>query len=77
MIENPEVQLSELKKGECFTFNGEPYVVKKIYWENLVLFKRKVWVSTMKFNNNDWHSIGDIEVYKISKGLYDLLIQSK
>lgn len=77
MIENPEVQLSALKKGECFMFNGEPYIVKRIYWEDLVLFKRKVWVSTMKFNNIDWHSIGDIEVYRISKGLYDLLIQSK
>ena len=77
MIKNPEVQLSELKKGECFMFNGEPYIVKRIYWEDLVLFKRKVWVSTMKFNNIDWHSIGGIEVYRISKGLYDLLIQSK
>ena len=58
MIENPEVQLSELKKGECFMFNGEPYIVKRIYWEDLGLLKRKVWVSTMKFDNSDWHSIG-------------------
>lgn len=77
MIENPEVQLSKLKKGECFMFNGEPYIVKRIYWEDLGLLKRKVWVSTMKFDNSDWHSIGHIEVYQISKGLYDLLIQSK
>ena len=58
-------------------FNGEPYIVKRIYWEDLGLLKRKVWVSTMKFDNSDWHSIGHIEVYQISKGLYDLLIQSK
>ena len=77
MIENPEVQLSALKKGECFMLNGEPQIVKRIYWEDFGLLKRKVWVSAMKFNNNDWHSIGDVEVYKISKGLYDLLIQSK
>ncbi len=76
MIKNPVVQLSELKKGDCFMFNGEPYIVKRIYWEDLGLLKRKVWVSTMKFDNNDWHSIGDIEIYRISKGLYDLLIQN-
>ena len=77
MITNPEVQLSALKKGDCFMFNGEPYIVKKTYWVDLGMIKRKVWVSTMKFDNHDWHSIGDITVYRISKGLYDLLIQTK
>lgn len=75
MIENPEVQLSTLKQGDCFMFNGEPYIVKRTYWENLGMLKRKIWVSTMKFNNIPWHSTGDILVYRISKGLYDLLIQ--
>lgn len=75
MIENPEVQLSTLKQGDCFMFNGEPYIVNKTYWEDLDMLKRKIWVSTMKFNNTPWHSIGDIIVYRISKGLYDLLIQ--
>ena len=76
MIQNPEVQLSTLKKGDCFMFYGEPYIVNKTYWEDLGLLRRKIWVSTMKFNNIPWHSIGDITVYRISKGLYDLLIQS-
>jgi hypothetical protein len=75
MIENPEVQLQALKKGDCFMFNGEPYIVKRIYWANLGMIKRKTWVSTMKFDNHDWHSTGDITVYHISKGLYDLLIK--
>ena len=75
MIENPEVQLSVLEKGDCFMFNGEPYIVKKIYWENLGVLIRKIWVSRMKFENHDWHSVGDITVYRISKELYDLLIK--
>lgn len=75
MIKKPEVQLSALKKGNCFMFNGEPFIIKKTYWEGLGMFKRKVWVSTMKFDNREWHSVGDITVYQISKGLYDLLIQ--
>lgn len=77
MIENPVVQLSALKKGDCFMFNGEPYIVKKTYWEDLGMIKRKVWVSTMKFNNHDWHSTGDIIIYRISKDLYDILVQTK
>ena len=76
MIENPEVQLSVLEKGDCFMYNGEPYIVKKIYWEDLGLIKRKVWVSRMKFENHDWHSVGDITVYRISKELYDLLVKN-
>lgn len=73
MIKDPEVQLSALKKSDCFMFNCEPYIVKRTYWEDLGMLKRKIWVSTMKFDNRDWHSVGNIDVYQISKGLYDLL----
>lgn len=76
MFKEPEVQLSALRKGDCFMFNGEPYIVKKTYWKDLGMIRQKIWVSTMKFDNRAWHSIGDITVYRISKGLYDLLIQS-
>lgn len=76
MIENPEVQLSTLKKGDCFMFNGEPYIVKRTYMEDLGMIKQKIWVSTMKFNNMDWHSIGDIDIYRISRGLFDILVQA-
>lgn len=76
MIQNPEVQLSTLKQDDCFMFYGEPYIVNKTYWEDLGLLKRKIWVSTMKFNNIPWHFTGDMTVYHISKGLYDLLIQA-
>lgn len=54
-------------------FNRELYIIKKIYWEDLGVMKRKIWVSMMKFDKHEWHSIGDITVYHISEGLYDLL----
>ncbi len=75
MFEQPEVQLSALKKGDCFMFNREPYIVKGTYWENLRLFKRKIYMCRMKFSVYDAHFSPDTEVYRISRELFDMLVQ--
>lgn len=76
MIKQPEVELSTLKSGDCFMFNGQPYIVKRTFWQDLGMLKRKIWVCRMKFDNYDWHTVGDVTVYRISKGLFDLLVQT-
>lgn len=77
MIQNPEVQLSSLQKGDCFIFHELPYIISKTYWDEECIPKRKIWVSTMKFDNKEWHSVGDVIVYQISKGLYDIFPKYK
>ncbi|MEG2151133.1 MAG: hypothetical protein RRY36_07950 [Bacteroidaceae bacterium] len=77
MIEQPEVQLSTLNSGDCFMFNGQPYIVKRTFWQNLGMLKFKIWVCRMKFDNYDWHTVGDVTVYRISRGLFDFLVQTK
>lgn len=76
MFKEPAVKLSELRKGNCFMFNGQPYIVKRTYWQDLKLLKRKVYVCRMKFEDYDWHTIGDIDIYRISRDLFDILVQS-
>lgn len=76
MFKEPEAKLSALKKGDCFMFNRQAYIVKRIFWENLELFKRKVYVCRMKFDDHDTHFLPDEDVYRISRGLYDILVQT-
>lgn len=76
MFKKPVVKLDVLRKGDCFMFNGQPYIVNKTFWEDLELFKRKIYVCRMKFEDYDWHTTGDIEIYRISRALFDILEQS-
>lgn len=76
MKEEPVAKLSTLKKGDCFMFNGQLYIVKNTFWKHWELFNQKIYVCRMKFEDHDWHTIGDIEVYRISRGLFDLLTLS-
>ena len=77
MINRPEVKLRVLKKGDCFMFNQEPYKISKTYWENLGLLKHKVYVCRMKFEDYDTHFLPDIDVYRISCDLFDLLVTAE
>lgn len=51
MFKEPEVKLRALRKGNCFMFNRQAYIVKRTYWEDLGMLKHKVYVCRMKFNN--------------------------
>ena len=75
MIKEPEVKLSELKKGDCFMFNRDPYIIMKTYWENLGMMKRKIYVCRMKFDDCDSFMLSNTDVYRISRGLFDLLVR--
>lgn len=75
MFKEPVVKLSKLRKVDCFIFNGQPYIVKRTYWQDLKLLKRKVYVCKMKFEDYDWHTIGDIDIYRISRDLFGILVQ--
>lgn len=77
MIEKPECKLGTLKRGDCFMFNGEPYRVKEKALENLGMLKRKVYICRMKFADYDTPFLPDTGVYRISKGLYDLLVKTE
>lgn len=77
MIENPQFKLGTLKKGDCFMFNRQPYLIKRILWEDLEILKRKVWVCHMKFCDYDSHFLPNTEYYQISRGLYDLLVETE
>lgn len=74
------VQLHTLKEGNCFMFNGLPYKIDRTFWYNLGRgLKRKIYVCKMKFAKSveeDWHTVGDVEVYKISCNLFDMLVPS-
>lgn len=76
-IKEPEVKLRALRNGDCFMFNRQAYIVKKTFWENLGMLKRKVYVCRMKFNDYDTHFLPDEDVYRISRGLYDILVQAE
>lgn len=76
MFKEPVPKLSELRKGDCFMFNGQPYIVKKTFWEDLELFRRKIYICRMKFEDYDWHTVGSITIYRISRALFDILVQS-
>lgn len=73
MFKEPEVKLSALKKGDCFMFNRQAYIVKKISWGGLGLFGRKVYVCRMKFDDYDTLFMPDEYVYRISRVLYAIL----
>ncbi len=77
MIENPKCKLGTLKKGDCFMFNRQPCIIKRIFWEDLGILKRKVYVCHMKFADYDSHFLPDADVYQISKGLHDLLVETE
>ena len=51
-------------------------IVKKTYYENYGMLKRKIWICEMKFDNKEWHTIGNIDIYQISKDMYELLIEN-
>ena len=71
------VQLHTLNKGDCFIFNGLPYKIDRVFWENLGMMKRKIYVCKMKFAKRDdaeLNTVGTIEVYKISRNLYNMLV---
>lgn len=76
MIKEPEVKLLKLKKGDCFMYNRFPYIVKDIYWEDLGMLKRKVYICQMKFDDYDTPLLPDTDVFRISRGLFDLLVQT-
>lgn len=76
MFKEPEVKLSALRKGNCFMFNRQAYIVKRTYWEDLGMLKRKVYVCRMKFGDYDTHFLPNEDVYRISRGLFDILVQS-
>lgn len=68
------IELQELKIGDCFIFNNEPYIIKRVYWEDLGLFTCKRYVCKMKFKEeNITFSNVEIKVNKISKDSYNLL----
>lgn len=72
------VQLHTLNKGDCFIFNGLPYKIDRKYWVDLGRgLKRQMYVCKMKFAKNiseDWHTVGNVEVYKISRNLFNMLV---
>lgn len=74
MFKKPEVKLSALKKGDCFMFNNAPYIIEKTFWEDLGMMKRKVYVCRMKFENHDSFILPNTDIYRISRGLFDLLV---
>ena len=71
--DTPEIKLIMLKKGDCFMFNREPYKVINIYWEKSGLLSRKTYVVRMKFESYDVYLLPDTNVYRISRGLFDVL----
>lgn len=76
MITEPEVKLAKLKKGDCFMYNRFPYIVKNIYWEDLGMIKRKVYICRMKFDDYDTPLLPGTDVYRISRELFDMLVQT-
>ena len=76
MFKEPVARLSKLRKGDYFMYNAQPYIVKNTYWDRSGLFKRKIYVCRMKFEDHNWHTVEDIGIYRISRGLFDLFVQS-
>lgn len=76
MIEKPECKLGSLKRGDCFIFNDRPFIIKGTYWENSRLFKQQVFICRAKFADYDSFFSPYTDAYQISKGLYDLLIET-
>ena len=72
----PIKKLFCLNKGDCFMFNGKPYIIKKTYWQNYGMLKRKIWICEMKFDKKEWCTTGNIDIYQISKDMYELLIEN-
>ena len=73
------VKLHTLNKGDCFIFNGLPYKIEKVSAEDIGSsgLKSEIYVCKMKFENNEfkkWFTTGDIEVYKISRNLFNMLV---
>lgn len=77
MYKEPEVNLSDLRKGDCFMYNRQPCIVKKTFYENHGFLKIKTYICRMKFDDYDFACLGDTDVYRISKNLFDILIQNK
>lgn len=66
-------KIEDLRKGCFFMFQCLPYKVIRTYKRNIGLFKQKVWVCKCKFEEQEFHWTSGITVYKISKGLYNIL----
>lgn len=75
-FENPEARLRQLRKGDCFMFYGNPYIVIRTYWRKTGLFRMKKYICKMKFNEQECCFTPDVEVYRISRMLFDVLVQN-
>lgn len=76
MFKEPEVQLSALRKGDCFMFNRQAYIIKRTCWNGDHFLKRKVYICRMKFSDYDTSFLARETVYRISRGLFDILVQA-
>lgn len=74
MFKEPITTLGHLRKGDCFMLDGTPCTVVRTYWRKHGMFRLKHYVWQKKFSGEQWHTLGDFEVYRISRGLYRLLV---
>ena len=72
-----ECRLDSLGPGNCFMFNRQPYIVLGTDWEDLGLFKKKVFICRGKFAVFDSYFSPDTDIYRISKNLYDALVRNE
>lgn len=75
-FENPESQLKELRKGDCFMLCGYPYIVIRTCWRGSRSFKLKRYICKMKFDDQERCLTPDVAVYRISRMLFDVLVQN-
>lgn len=76
-FENPKARLRQLRKGDCFMLYGNPYIVIRTYWSKAGPFKLKKYICKMKFNELECGFTSDVEVYRISRLLFDELVQGE
>ena len=76
-FENPKAQLRQLRKGDCFMLYGNPYIVIRTYWSKAGPFKLKKYICKMKFDELECGFTSDVEVYRISRFLFDVLVQGE
>lgn len=56
---------------------GNPYIVIRTYWSKAGPFKLKKYICKMKFNELECGFTSDVEVYRISRFLFDVLVQGE
>ena len=44
--------------------------------ESYPAFPMPIWICEMKFDKKEWYTIGNIDIYQISKDMYELLIEN-